>query len=322
MTKIANLQHTIKKAACKGLQAGLRTSRWILSMTLGISFLVMILQYFGVIHFFAQWLRPVFVPIGLNGDAALVFLSAVFVNIYAAIAIIDMVGFDIRSITILATMCLCAHNLFIETAIQHKTGSSIWRMITLRIGFAFISAYILHQLLPYSETVANHLIEAPLKNILFIPHLLHWLQNTFILLVKMFCIIVSLTVLQNILAEVGVIRWIAKLLRPLMLVLGLPVKTSFLWFIGQTLGLAYGGAVMIEEKENGKVSQKELDLLNHHLAISHSNIEDLILFGSIGALVPWVLLSRIGFAILVVWIQKFILYLHFIAKTRIGTNAS
>jgi hypothetical protein len=96
----------------------------------------------------------------------------------------------------------------------------------------------------------------------------------------------------------------SRALRPLLRVFGLPAKTSFLWIVAQTLGLAYGAAVMVEEKESGKVSKRELDLLNHHVAVSHSNIEDVMLFFSIGASLFWMVALRIIFAVAVVWERK------------------
>ncbi|MGL5913912.1 MAG: nucleoside recognition protein [Bacteroidales bacterium] len=303
MVTSSNSLSIIRQAAGRGWHSGLRTARWILGMTLGVSFVVMLLQYFGFTQLIAEWISPLFIHLGLSGEAALVFISAVFVNIYAAIAVIDMIGFDIRSITILATMCLCAHNLIIESTIQYKTGASVIRMLALRLTGAIVSAFILNQFLPQTEAIQN-VNKVVVEAQAFVPTLLHWLKNTALLLVQMFCIIMLLTISQRILADLGLIRWISKLLRPLMYVLGLPAKTSFLWFVGQTLGIAYGGAVMIEEKEEGKVSVAELNILNHHLAISHSNIEDLLLFVSVGALVPWVLFVRVGLAAITVWLHR------------------
>jgi hypothetical protein len=85
----------------------------------------------------------------------------------------------------------------------------------------------------------------------------------------------------------------------------LPSKTSFLWFVANILGLAYGGAIMIEESNQKKITQEEADLLNHHIAISHSNLEDVILLASVGASVLCMLSSRWIMAAIVVWLRKF-----------------
>jgi hypothetical protein len=94
-----------------------------------------------------------------------------------------------------------------------------------------------------------------------------------------------------------------------MLFFSLPKKTTFLWIVANTLGLAYGAAVMIEETEQGGLTKIESDLLNHHIAISHSNLEDLLLFVAIGASVWWLMIVRLFLAFIVVWLRR--LELHF-----------
>jgi len=128
-----------------------------------------------------------------------------------------------------------------------------------------------------------------------------WFYSTGEVIIKMTVLIITLSVMQRLLSEFGVIRWISKALRPLMTLFGLPAKCSFLWIIANILGLAYGAAVMIDEYNRGKVSKREIDLLNHHIGISHSNLEDLLLLASVGGMFLWMLLSRWVVSCLLVW---------------------
>ena len=77
---------------------------------------------------------PIMGLVGLPGDAALVFISSVFLNIYSADrrSLLDVPS-TCGSATILAIMCLTAHNLIVETAVMKKTGSSGSKMVFLRI---------------------------------------------------------------------------------------------------------------------------------------------------------------------------------------------
>jgi len=61
---------------------------------------------------------------------------------------------------------------------------------------------------------------------------------------------------------------------------------------------------MIEEKKLGKISRHDIDLLNHHIAASHSNIEDVMLYFALGAPLLWMYVLRFAFAIAVVWIKR------------------
>ena len=55
------------------------------------------------------------------------------------------------------------------------------------------------------------------------------------------------------------------------------------------------------ETESGKITKKDVDLLNHHISISHSNLEDVFLVASVGASIPWLLASRWTLSFLLVW---------------------
>ena len=75
-----------------------------------------------------------------------------------------------------------------------------------------------------------------------------------------------------------------------MRLFGLPQDAAFLWLVGNVVGLAYGGAIMVEQMEQRKLSYGDGNLLNHHLAVCHSLLEDTIIFAAIGVPVLWVVL--------------------------------
>lgn len=128
-----------------------------------------------------------------------------------------------------------------------------------------------------------------------------WCYSTLSILVKMTLLIYSLAILQRILSEFGVIRWVSKFLKPLLLLFGLPARCSFLWIVANILGIAYGGAVMMEEVRAGKLSLRDIKLVNQHIGISHSNLEDLTLVASIGGIWWVMLLSRWAGSFILVW---------------------
>ena len=146
------------------------------------------------------------------------------------------------------------------------------------------------------------IIEAPAAvQPLFKELAVEWCYSTLSILVKMTLLIYSLAILQRILSEFGVIRWVSKFLKPLLLLFGLPARCSFLWIIANILGIAYGGAVMMEEVRAGKLSLRDIKLVNQHIGISHSNLEDLTLVASIGGIWWVMLLSRWAGSFILVW---------------------
>jgi Fe2+ transport system protein B len=277
----------------------LKTCLWLIRITALITLGIVFLKYFNILPWFSQLISPLFNLLGLPGEAALAFVTGYFVNVYSAIAVMATLDMNARAITILAVMVLCAHNMITETAVQKKTGSSAIRIAIIRTFSAFALGFILNKIMPGESNLVQTgtIVELPALSVM----LKEWLYSTFKLIALMSTLIFALSILQRILAEFGIIRWLSKLLRPLMYFFGLPARTSFLWIVANTLGLAYGAAVMIDESESGKIDKTDANLLNHHISISHSNLEDVFLLASVGALLPWMLLSRWTFSFLLVW---------------------
>ena len=280
-----------------------KTIWWLVKIMVSVSFGIMLLQYFGVIAWISELLTPLFSSFGLPGEAALAYVSGYFVNCYTAMAVMSTLSLDMRAATILAVMVLCSHNMIVETTVQAKTGSSALRIVVIRTLSAFILAFVLNKIMP-GEFVAHetHLVTA--ENVTFVEMLKNWAIRTLRTVGLMIVLVYALTLLQRILNEFGIIEKISNFLKPVMVFFGLPPRTAFLWLVANTLGLAYGAAVMIDETEHGSTTKEENDILNHHIGVSHSNLEDLLLFTAMGGSFLWMLLSRWAMSLLLVWERK------------------
>lgn len=291
----------IRDCIKKVLPVALRTSVWFLKIMLPVSFCVMLLSYFNILPYLSSFAAPVFTLLGLPGDAALVFVTSIFTNIYTVIALMSNMDFSVREGVILAMMCLISHNYLVETLVQKKTGSSAVAMVVLRFTCSFIAAFILNMLLP---DMGSRLAYQPAVALGLTETLQNWLQNSLILSLKVVVIISVLMVVQRLLEEFGILKWLSSLLGPVMDVFGLPRQVAFLWLVGNTLGLAYGSAVLMDYAKQGRLTEKEADLLNFHLAVSHSQLEDPLLFAVLGLPVLWLIIPRIVLAIIVVWMRR------------------
>ena len=282
--------------------SALKTIWWLTKIMVGVSFAIMLLQYFGIIAWISELLTPLFSSFGLPGEAALAYVSGYFVNCYTAMAVMSTLELSMREATILSVMVLCSHNMIVETTVQAKTGSSAVRIVIIRTLSAFVLAYVLNQIMPdLSEKVIKEVGE---KDTTFVGMLIDWALRTLRTVGLMIVLVYALTLLQRVLNEFGIIKYIANFLKPVMIFFGLPPRTAFLWLVANTLGLAYGAAVMIDEAETGTTTKEENDLLNHHIGVSHSNLEDLLLFTAIGGNFLWMLLSRWAMSLLLVWERK------------------
>lgn len=298
-----NIRERLLKLVKTALPQGMKTAIWLLKLTIPVSFAVFLLDFFGILNVVAAWVAPLFKLIGLSGQASIVLITSFFTNIYSVIAVMTTLGFGFREGTILAVMCLISHALIVETAIQKKTGSSPWRMIFTRLSASFIAAFMLNLILP-AEAITNseNMVRSAGE---FMPALTNWLSSMLVTTIKIVVLVNLLLIIQKILNEFGLIKWILMPFAPLLKVMGLPSSTGFLWVVANTLGLGYGGAIMINEAEEGRLSRADADLLNHNIAISHSQLEDPLLFVAMGFHLGILIWPRILLAIIFVWIRRF-----------------
>lgn len=280
------------------------TTLWLLKIILPISLLVRFLDYFGVIALMADYLDPLFNYMGLPGSTAIVFLTSIFLPLYAPLAIITSMSITLRELTILALMCQIAHNLPVESVVQARTGTTFWNMTLLRITASIATGFVLNLILP-QEMGMPLFAQTGIEVMSSIPDvLLAWLKSSLGISLLITVIVFSLNLLYRALEAYNIIPRLSKGVEPLLKLFGLPPSTSFLWLIGCIVGLAYGGALMMDQMKEGKVTHTEADLLNHHLAVSHSVVEDNLLFVALGVSIWWILATRLMLAWLVVWMRR------------------
>ncbi|HOF56193.1 MAG TPA: nucleoside recognition domain-containing protein [Prolixibacteraceae bacterium] len=301
-----------KRADLKGkvfipaFRQGMKTALWLLKLTIPVSLGVFLLNWLGVLEGLAILTAPLFKLFGLSGKASVVLITGYFTNIYSVIAVMATLDLPLREALILANMTLIGHALIVESGIQSKTGSSPWRMTLLRLGTGFVAALLLNLLLP--QMPGKIALRPEDTDGRFIPDFLEWLKAIGITSLKIVVLVNILLVLQRLMSELGVLRWLERPFHPLLRLMGLPASSSFLWLVANTLGLSYGGAIMISQTAEGALTRRDADLLNHHIAISHSQLEDTLLFAAMGMPILWLVFPRFLLAIGVVWLRRLELY--------------
>ena len=299
-----------KKLMLQATGKSARTTLWLLRIILPISLLVRLLDYFGTLAWLAGFLDPLFVNMGLPGSTAIVFITSIFLPLYAPLAIITSLPITLRELTILALMCQISHNLPVESAIQAKTGTSFWSMTLLRITMSIVVGVLLNLILP-AEMGLPLFARGSVTAVTSIGALLIlWLKGSFQIALLILVIVFLLNLFYSMLEAYRLIPGLSRAIEPLLAFFGLPRSTAFLWLIGYIVGLAYGGALMIDQMKEGRVTRSEASLLNHHLAVSHSVLEDNLLFVALGVSLWWILAVRFTIAFAVVWLRRFWLNLR------------
>jgi hypothetical protein len=255
--------------------------------------------------------------LGLPGEAALVLVSSILLNVYSAIAVIEMLSLSPREIIILAIMTVTAHNLLVETAIMKKAGSSAVKMILLRLGWAFALGLIVNFIVP-ADGIGRAVSVADPARPEFLAMMGSWGLSALGLMAKILLLVCVIMVVQRLLEEFKVMHFLSRLLSPLMRVFGLGDEASFLWMVINIAGYAYGAAVIMDRVHNGKMKPRDADLFNHHASLCHSLFEDTALYLAIGVPLFWLVIPRLMAAIVVVWVER--IRRHYFRRSfRVGT---
>jgi len=293
------------QAGMAGIRGAVGTVIFLLGIVVPVSFAVSLLDWLGALTWIARFMAPLLRVVGLPGAAALVFITSAFLNIYSAIAVAFSMPLDMRSATILAIMCLTAHNLFVETAVMKKTGSSGIKMVFLRILFAFAAAYAYNLVLP------EYLSSVPFSSGIdsaarpeFLGMLALWGWSTLGLALKIALIVFGIAVVQRLFEEFGTMDFLSRLFAPVMRLFGLPRQSSFLWIVINVVGYAYGAGIIEDQVKAGNMKPREADLFNHHAGLCHSLIEDTILFTAVGVPLFWITVPRLILALFSVWFER------------------
>jgi len=276
-----------------------KSASWLLKLMIPISLAVALLQHWGVLAWMAGYLNPLFSMMGLPGESAVLFISGAAAGTYAGVAAMMSVHLTLRQATIVGIMILLCHALPMECTVNHKTGSSFWKVGLIRILMAFVAAMCLNQVLP--EISQPYLYIGAAAESSLAEVFLTWAVSQIKIAVMVFLIIYSLMVLQCLIEAYSLLTPLSRFLAPLMRLFGLPRQAAYMWLVGNVLGLSYGSAVMLDMEEKGYITRQNANAVNYHLIMNHSMLEDTIVLAMTGVSVLWILATRMFFALVVVW---------------------
>lgn len=301
-----DMAQRITRCFTSPLKPALKVAIWIISITVPVSFLVFILKFLGWVEIIASFFEPLFSLMNLPGESALVFITSCLLNIYSAIAVIGTLDLSGHATTVLALMCLFSHSLPVEVSVQKKTGTSAILILCLRLSASFFAGGLLNHLLPQTETItaATKLAESHPITGSFISDIIAWLKPTALICAEIILIVVALMILQKFMEEFGIMKILSSIMKYPLKILGIPKRAAFLWIVANTLGLTYGSGVLIDQARAGTLDKNEQNILNYHIALSHSLLEDTLLFVAIGVSPWWIIIPRLILATAVVWTAR------------------
>jgi len=302
MKIIKEIQETLKDAGS--------TTLTLLKILIPVSIIVKILSELGAIEIIGNYLSHAMGIVGLPGEFGLVWATAMLTNIYGAIVVLFTLSltssYTVAQVTVLGVMMLLAHTLPVEARIAQKAGVKLWFTLSLRILGAIAFGYVLNIIFSSFELFQNKSYMIWQTDIIN-PTLAQWILDQIKYYIIIFFIILSLVTLMRILQKTGAIDRLNNFLKPGLEFLGMSKNAAPMTIIGMTLGLAYGGGLIIREAKSKALSKKDTFLSLSLMGLSHSLIEDTLLILSIGATIFAVLIGRVLFTIMIISILiKFI----------------
>jgi hypothetical protein len=265
---------------------------------------VKVLQELGAIEYLAAPLGPVMALVGLPPDLGLAWATAMLSNIYAGLIVFQALAaqagpLSVAQVTVLALLMLFAHNLLVEGQVTKRCGVSFLGQNVLRVLGGLGCAWLTHLALN-----AGGLLSEPAVMLWLPPRpeatLLGWALSEARNLGYIFLVILTLMGLMRLLNALGLTRILEWLLWPFLKIMGISAAAATITVIGMTMGLLYGGGLIIHEARAGHIPPRDVFAAVSLMSLSHALIEDTLLLTLIGAS-PWGTLgARLLFSLLVV----------------------
>ncbi len=290
----------LKEGFISGIRKGLSGFIWMLKIVIPISFLTALLVWSNWLNKIDFFIQPAMSLINLPAMAALPLLIGMLSNLYAAIAAMAVLPLTNEQMTLIAIFLLTAHNLIQEGIIQGKSGMHPLKATLFRLTAAVITINLVAQ---FFDTAASGMVTAVVSAPVlqtFTYMLKNWSLTTFYLCIKIFMIIMSIMILLEVVKSLGWVDYVVRVLTPVLKILGLSRNVGVLWVTATIFGLAYGGAVIVEEAKDGHLTKDELEELHLSIGIHHSLIEDPALFLSLGLSAFWLWIPRLIMAMIAV----------------------
>lgn len=267
-----------------------------------ILILIKIIEELGGIVLLSKLLGPLMQMAGLPDAMGLVWATTLLTNIYGGLIVLISIDntLSVAQASILGSMMLLAHTLPIEATIAKKAGVNLWITLLFRLGGSLLFAWILHQLYQVTGSLNQTAVMAWSATIEQNQSYLDWgiaqIQN----LLMVFAVIAVLLFTLKILKLLGIEKLMAILLKPLFKLLGISQSATNITIIGATLGLAFGGGLLINEAEKGHIAPRDVFTAIMLLNLLHSLIEDTLLILLIGADFNTIFWGRIIFSVIVI----------------------
>lgn len=292
-------------AALRVIKETIATSWELIKITIPVVIIVKILEELGMVALLSTYLEPVMGLIGLPGALGLVWATALLTNLYAAMVIfatlLPELDLNVAQVTTICSAMLIAHSLPLELTITKKAGAPFTPIALLRLTGAFIYGFVLHILcstLEIWQEPATIIFEAGKQATTTLSWALGQLENFALIIFVIFWI----TIIMKVLRATGVLALFERILEPVLPIFGMSKRAAPVTVVGMVMGISYGGALIIRETNSGSMGKREVFFSLALMGLSHALVEDTLLMVALGGHWAGILLGRLVFSLLVIYL--------------------
>jgi len=131
------------------------------------------------------------------------------------------------------------------------------------------------------------------------PGLWLWFKDQMLYLFYIFIIVVVLVTILEFLKVIGIESFLKKILAPPLRFFGISESSMNIIIVGMTIGLQFGGGILIKEVNSAKIDKQSVFLSILMINLIHAIIEDTLLMLAVGGHFSGVILARIVFSLLI-----------------------
>lgn len=281
-----------------GIYKGIETTWTLAKIVFPVTLVVSILKYTPIIGLLSKVLEPVMGYFGLSGEAAIVLVLGNVLNLYASLGAMLTMELTVKEVYILAVMLSLSHNIIVETAITTKIGVKPWIVALLRLGIGFLFAFAINIFWRGGQEKAQYLLATSTEKILtaWPDIILNAVWTGLYSIFQIAVIVVPVMIFIQILKDVEILPFLARLMSPFTRLIGVSDKTGITLLAGLLFGIAYGAGVIIQTAKEEKLSKKDIYLVSIFLVCCHAVVEDTLIFAPLGINILYLLLARVGLA--------------------------
>lgn len=261
------------------------------------------LELLGVTRYLAELIKPIMTLLGLPPELGIVWAGTLLSNIYTGLVLFVsepvVSSLTVTQVTVLGILMLVAHSLPVELRVAQKIGVRLPLALAFRVLAAIAAAWLYYRMMVwwgYGNGPADILWQPDIMQ----QNLAEWGLSQLKLLLQIVLIIGALVIMLRVVRVLRLDRLIHLLLRPLLPMLGMTTGAVNVALVGMTLGLTYGGGILIRESREGSLGGREIFFSVLLLLLCHGLIEDTMLILLIGADIYGILLFRLVFSVLLI----------------------